>query len=198
MTIEELRNLYPDGTAYLVGKGPSLWYLDASYFGPGPVITLNQAILVVQELGLPNPIYSLQKEGCKLRGIQDHECKSPMAYPSEDITLILAEYSRFCLSKHKRRIFIDVHNDFGLSAGEMSVRVGIAIIKVMGCTKIIFACCDSLVGNMRTFDPEAGESGTLMAGHGNYKSVIERMKPDLKTVQHQVVIPSRKVTESEK
>ena len=194
MSIEELRSLYPNETAHLVGKGPSLEYLDKSYFGLGPVITINQAILIVQELGLTNPIYSFQKDGCELGGCPGHECKPPrMVYPHGYIPLILIQhgYSEFCLSKHEKKVFIDPPGDFGFIETEMSIRIALAVAITMGCSRISLVCCDSFVGDMRTFDPLTRRI-ELLPEYGNYPSVIERMALDLEKIQHQIVIPKQR------
>ncbi len=64
VSIAPLKRKHAGTCAYIIGKGPSLMHLRAQDIGPGPVIVLNEAVAIVQQLGLPNPVYSMQKDGC--------------------------------------------------------------------------------------------------------------------------------------
>ena len=61
--MKSLKNKHLDQTVWIVGKGPSLQYLKKEDIGEGIVITINHAVLAVEPLGLPNTIYSMQKDG---------------------------------------------------------------------------------------------------------------------------------------
>ena len=54
---------YFEGQAYLVGKGASLDKLTASNFNDAPIICINEAVLTIEALGLPNLIIGIRQEG---------------------------------------------------------------------------------------------------------------------------------------
>jgi hypothetical protein len=184
-----VKDRYPNQTAWIVGKGPSLQFLQAKHFGGGPVIAMGHSILVVQELILdppisPNvtppkcPMYSLQKDGCDERHHTHDVCASntsaginypAMVYPKETIPLVIQwSYGRFCLKDHLFRIVISEQGmkDLGLKkVTTMSISMSTALAKYMGCTHLVYLCCDSLVnGDIRTYNvftkkPEQTKSG---------------------------------------
>jgi hypothetical protein len=187
--INILKNKYPDRTAWIVGKGPSLQFLQAKHFGGGPVIAMGHSILVVQELILDPPIfpgvvpsncpiYSLQKDGCDERH-HPHDVCAPnttaginypaMVYPKWSIPLIMQwSYGRFCLTKAFKRIMISEQGmkDLGLKkVTTMSISMATSIAQYMGCTHLVYLCCDALVnGDIRTYNvfthkPEQTRSG---------------------------------------
>lgn len=145
-----LRGKHRGETAWIIGSGPSLGNLAARHIGQGPVIAMNSSIAVVQELGLTNPIYSLQKDGCSLREIPGHECGEYMVYPRPEITLVLmAEgFSELCLSEHTNRVWLDFVTEYGLHPPSMVIGIAIALaLRTMGCSRLMFVCCDSLLGD---------------------------------------------------
>lgn len=179
--VKQLVGIHPGETAWIVGKGPSLVYLRAEHFGPGPVITINQAILVVQDLGLSNQLYSMQKDGCSDRStcpVCPKE-RASMVYPHQDVTVILQShcdgmpYSEYCLPDHPRRILIEPTKELGFDRADvMSIRMCAAIARIMGCASIVFVCCDSLAnGDTRRLDVLTGEivqdEGTIHYVHNN-------------------------------
>ena len=193
--VEQLRNLYAGQTAWIVGKGPSLEHLRAEHFGDGPVITLNQTVLMVQELRLSNPIYSMQKDGCGAI-CEDARCmkcgyRPPMVYPHEGVTVILQEpeYSEFCLWEHERRMWVSVQ-DLGFELeSEMVIRMAIRIAQVMGCERIVFLCCDSLTdGSLETFDVITKEV-TLTTAAQYYEYVIPLVLADVEELPHEFIMP---------
>ena len=59
----ELDGRHKNEICYIIGKGPSVQFLNESYFPTsGPVITLNETYEKVESLNIKNPIYSLQKD----------------------------------------------------------------------------------------------------------------------------------------
>src|SRR5512138_1083822 len=120
-SVQKLRDKYPGEIVWIVGKGPSLAFLHAEHFGAGPIITINESILIVQELGLTNPIYSMQKDGDAGLG--------HAVYPHEDIPVILQRpgYSQDDLPNHKLRIWVSPEEEFGFLPSEMSIRICVAI-----------------------------------------------------------------------
>jgi hypothetical protein len=113
-------------TTTIVGRGPSLLSLTRDDFPPGRVIALNASIVQVRRLNLPNPIYTMQKDGCRSHLWTDDEYQAPgpdhacpleiqMVRPEGDETLIVSvRESLYCFNDWPRRIVIDVEAEFGL------------------------------------------------------------------------------------
>lgn len=184
MSLDELRNTHAGETAWIVGKGPSLRFLRREHFGPGPVIALNDAIITVQKLGLPNPIYSLQKDGNPRH----------MVEPLAEIPLILQDtpgYSRDWFPEHPRRILVDPIRDMGFHRPTIvAVRMAIYIARfMMGCDKIQMVSCDYLVtGALETYDPRTG--GAKVTGAARfYRSSKKLVLKDLKSIRHDFIVP---------
>ena len=147
MKLGELRGKFRGGTAWIVGKGPSLAHLRREHFGAGPVIALNQAIAVLEALGLANPVYALQKDGCGLT--EPHEqCALRdghdwMLRPEQAVLIVQTTpgYSKFCLSNYEPRLEIDPVRDLGFHYPQtMAVRMGIALARLMGCGRVMMMC----------------------------------------------------------
>lgn len=104
-----------------MGRGPSLLEITAQDVGSGPVLVLNHAILTIRRLNLPNPLYSMQKDGC-------------LVAPQAPETLILSvSQSHKCFPAYQPRYTFDVTR-FGLPRSCMSVTFAVAISKLMGCS----------------------------------------------------------------
>ena len=190
-----LRGKHVGETAWIVGLGASIKYLDAKHFGPGPIITMNGAIKIIQELGLRNQLYSLQKDGCEKRGLPSHQCSEKMFYPQIDIPVILPRrgYGELCLEEHPNRLWLDYVESLDLEPPEMSVRIAVGLaLRIMGCTTIAFVCCDSLLGdnprNMRRYYPETGKIA-VPPDHGNYIYVRPLVQADVRRIPHLYVTP---------
>jgi hypothetical protein len=128
----------------------------------GPVIALNHAILTVRQLGLPNPLYSMQKDGC-------------LVPPLPPETLILsAAQSRRCFQDYAPRYVIDV-TTLGMNVRAMSTTFAVALANLMGCSAVRMLACDGYtVGDFRTVQGDelvtigkgynhAGEQATNLA-----------------------------------
>lgn len=193
----ELAGMYPEQTAYVIGKGPSLGFLRSEHFHTnGPVIALNQAIAVVERLDIPNPIYSLQKDGCGYVGPHSHCLQRDgvdwMIRPKK-ATLILQdteEYSRNCLHGYEPRVLVCPVRDLGFEhLSTMAVRMGIAIAKQMGCGHIKMVSCGSLVnGNTETFNVWTGIAEETPAGM-NYIPAKTDVLHELSEIEHSFFIP---------
>jgi len=158
VSIALLKDRHKDQIAYIVGKGPSIQYLRASDFGPGPVITLNEAIAQVQILGLPNHIYSMQKDGCVTadQNTIPRPCGScaqfgwkrdPVIDPFPGIATIFSQHlSSWCLhGRRNRYVFTDEELGYAGYPFTMSVLEAIPFAKHMGAVAITMVCCDYLV-----------------------------------------------------
>ena len=178
-----LRHKHSGETCWIVGKGPSLRYLRAEHFGAGPVIALNDALALVQNLGLDNRIYSLQQDG-----VPQH-----MVEPRADVWLILqdtAGYSRDWFPNHPIRILVDPIKDLGFDHIQvLAVRMAIAIAKQMECSFVKMLCCDSLTtGALETFDPRTGICEVTGAARW-YLATKPYIFDDLQAIQHEFILP---------
>jgi hypothetical protein len=204
MSNRPLENVHAGEIAYIVGKGPSLRYLSQEHFGSGPVITINEAIVSVEKLKLDNPIYSLQKDGCRTiapnnsnglvtRGhTYPHKCGYPMVYPHKDTTLILCSndgYSGMCLPSHKKRVLFDLPLHLGLVPNCNSLLAAFEIAVLMGCSSVVLLCFDSFNKDYRTYNPHNDEITNLDYNNRRYPKAIRRIKAQLVRLPHTVVIP---------
>lgn len=150
-SLDALRGRHAGETAYIVGKGPSLLCATADIFGPGPVITLNHAVLYVRRLNLPNPIYAFQKDGCRYHDGgspyvppgPDHECVGetvPLKAP--ETALWSAAESPHCGDGYEPRVIVDVE-EFGCRWQTPSAPVATRIAVAMGCARIVFVSHDA-------------------------------------------------------
>ena len=192
-----LRGKHAGETAWIVGLGATIEYLTDRTFGTGPIITMNGAIRVVQELGLSNPIYSLQKDGCDGRGVPGHQCEGKMFYPRTDIPAILPRrgYAEFCLPDHPTRLWLDYVSCLDLRPREMSIRIAVGLaLRIMGCARIAFVCCDSLLGdeleNMRRYYPETGKIA-IPSTYANYVNARPVVLDDVRGVPHDFFTPKQ-------
>lgn len=185
--VDEAGGKYAGETAWIVGKGPSLANLRAEHFGEGPVIAINEAILTVQELGLVNPLWGMNKDGCRNEA-RGHACT--MVQPHQDVTMILQApgFSEYCFPTHPYRLFVNPVRELGFEQPSvMSIRMCIAIAKLMLCSKIMVVCCDSLVnGDMRIYD---GAKAKTNGASGHYSAVMPLVKQELKDIAHEYVLP---------
>jgi hypothetical protein len=164
--IEALRDRHKGQTAYIVGKGPSLANLRASDFGPGPVIVLNEAILTVQVLGLPNQIYSMQKDGCTTADPYTipRPCgtcepfgwqRPTVVNPYPGIAVVFSQHlSSWCLhGRDNRYVFTDAEFGYEGYPLTMSVLESVPLAKLLGAASIVMVSFDSLVtGDLGYFE----------------------------------------------
>jgi hypothetical protein len=175
VSIEPLRNRHPGSVCYIVGKGPSLANLVASDFGPGPVIVINEAIRFVQALGLPNQVYSMQKDGCTTedpdtipRPCDTCEAfnwrREPVFDPFPGIAVLFSQhFSSWCLHGRKNRfVFTDAELGYADQPGTMSVLEAIPMARHFGSASIVMVAFDSLTdGNLQTLAHVDAEHYTL-------------------------------------
>jgi hypothetical protein len=181
--IGALRGRHPGETGHLVGKGPSLLHLRAEEFGPGPIVALNDAILIVEAFGLSNALYSLQKDGTP-----EH-----MVRPAKEVALILQrEYGADWFPEHPRRILVDPVEDMGFGfQSEMSIRMGIWLLKHMHCREIAFVCCDNLVnGSEQRVSVRRGRIDGDYYNGRDYTAVRPLVLADVEDVPHRFITPN--------
>ena len=166
-----LRGRHKDQTLTVVGKGPSLEYLSKEDFVPGPVIAINHAIIAVEELGLSNTIYAMQKDGGRKRthpnGIMNPECEHSdncddcggKVRPKKAILLVHRHESLYCFSDYSPRYVFD-WDVLGLPGNECSFIFAIQMGKLFACNGFRFISFDAHTnGNRHTYIPGEGLSG---------------------------------------
>ncbi len=159
-SIGNLKGRHPGETAWIVGKGPSIAYLLPGHFGKGPVIALNEAILRVEDLNLPNPIYSMQKDGALTDG------RETWVEPKGATLLVHKWESARFLREYKPRFIFDAPKDFDLPVHSFSAACAIETAKLMGCSKVVFVCFDATVnGDYRTWEPSGSGEEVLKEYH---------------------------------
>ncbi len=170
--IDVLRGRHPGSLAYIVGKGPSLANVLAADFAPGaPVIVLNEAIAAIQVLGLPNQIYSMQRDGCVTED-QEHiarpcgSCEAlgwirpPLIDPYPGIAVVFSQYlSSWCMHGRANR-FVMTDDEMGYPGGThtMSVLTAIPFAKHLGATSIVMISFDSLTSGDLGYAFEYGDA----------------------------------------
>jgi len=135
--IENLRSVFSNKVCYIVGKGPSLDYLGAEHFSDpdAPIIALNEAIHVVEDLGLPNPLYAFQQDA-RLGG-KCQPKRSPI-FVSMKAANFYADY---------KEAYIFQNTELKLHPGALSVSAAITITKRLNTNKYILVCFDACINN---------------------------------------------------
>ncbi len=203
ISISVLKDRHPQSTAYIVGKGPSLASLTAEDFGPGPIITLNEAILVVQGLTLFNPIYAMQKDGCVTGSeLIPRPCgtcepfgwqRFPVVNPRPDVTTIFSQaLSSWCLhGRANRYVFDDAELGYSDQPLTMSILEAIPFAKHLGAVALVVLCCDSLVtGDTGYTELETAAPAALAVAQENLMGVRSSVLAALESFgPHRLVIP---------
>lgn len=133
--IKHLANIHKGQTAWIVGKGPSLVNLKKEHFGDGPIITINEAIIPVEMLGLDNPTYSMQKDA-------DPQEEEPIAPPKKASLLIHEMETPGRHKDYRPRYIFNNMNDFHSPWNMFSALTATYIALLMGCTEIAYVCFD--------------------------------------------------------
>lgn len=167
VSIAPLKDKHKGQVCYIIGKGPSLQHLKAHHFGPGPVLVLNESIRYVQTLGLPNQIYSMQKDGCMTEDphniprpcgtCAEHNWqRKPVTNPFPGIAVLFSQHlSSWCLhGRPNRYVFTDAELGFEGFPMTMSTLEAIPLARHFGAASLVMMCFDSIVN---------GDLGTLAA-----------------------------------
>ena len=159
VSIQALTNAHAGDTAWIVGKGPSLLMLTKEQLGPGPVIAINEAMILVEALGLDNVLYSMQKDADRYEDgpgppVVVTGGTEPIA-PLKGATLLVHQHeSANRMIEYQPRFVFDNVADFGLEWWEFSSLTAVAIARLMGCLKVVFVSHDACVfGDLRTCTP---------------------------------------------
>jgi hypothetical protein len=199
-SVLSLKDKYAGQTLWVVGKGPSLAYLTPDHIGAGPVIAINESIVTVQEFGLPNDLYSIQKDGCdgwnQTNMCRDRcEMHPPMVEPRDPrVTVILQRpgYSEKCLPDYPNKLYITPTADLtGIEYDtEMSVVMCVELGRqIMGCARVALLCFDSFNGDYRTYYVMRDEYD-LRSG-AFYEYAVRRLKAIFETYPHTLIIPEK-------
>jgi len=146
-TIRDLMDQHYRETAWIVGRGPSLLNITKEHFGPGPVITLNEAIQNIKPLDLPNKLFNLWRNGDPPVDL--------LTYLPEGTTLLLCDNpvlqdppsSTMFKDWLPRKIF-ECQRDLKCSPpATFSMKAALEIaVYVLGCKAINFISFDSCTG----------------------------------------------------
>lgn len=135
--IDRLKDLYSGEELQVIGSGPSLAQLSSGGIGPGPVVAINFAILSVDKLTLPNPVYSMQKD---------------KVFVPDCNALILAHSWESAKDNDFGDYVFDCEVDFGIPWQIPSVVVCLYLARFMGCKSVRYLCCDSFHGDLASYD----------------------------------------------
>jgi len=203
--IEEFRDIYKGQTIWIIGKGPSLQYLKKEDIESGPVITINEAIIKIEEIGLSNPVYSMQKDGgdrrrywhsCPLIFKPDCDYKSNcgdrcgnMYRPKKGATLLVHKYeSLYCFVDYSPRYVFD-WKKLGLKCNRFSLVIAIRIGILMGCKKFYFISFDAhTTGCLDSYVPNIGVTETNPA----FRNYVWKVKRYLKNLDYIWITPKKR------
>jgi len=204
--MEKFKDIYKGQTMWIVGKGPSLQYLTKKDIGSGPVITINEAIIKIEEIGLSNPVYSMQKDGGDRRkywrvldkfqhGMLIPDCDytpdcgdrcGKMRRPRQGATLLVHEYeSLYCFPDYSPR-YVFNYKKLGFLRNQFSLIIAIRIGTLMGCKAFRFVSFDVHVNNsFKAYTPGIGLKW------GQYKGHKKRIKSHLVGLDYKWIIPKK-------
>lgn len=200
--MNRLKDKHKGQTAWIIGKGASLQYLKKEDIGEGPVITINQAIVAVEKLDLPNVVYSMQKNGgnkrvysadnlcpdCKHSGSCGDVCGS-MVRPKSAPLLLHEHESKYCFPDYAKRHIFDWQN-LGLPGNRCSMVLAVTIAKnVMGCSRFCFVSFDAHAnGDNNSYIPGTG----IIKKGSEYNIQIDEIKPFIEGLDCQWITPKKR------
>uniref|UniRef100_A0A6M3XVK7 Uncharacterized protein n=1 Tax=viral metagenome TaxID=1070528 RepID=A0A6M3XVK7_9ZZZZ len=150
-------------TAWIIGKGTSLFHLSRNDIGNGPIIAIYEAIVPIEILNFPNELFSLQKDGgARKRNplSDDPECDDRqcdfckgMVTPKRATLLLHEKEAKYCFEDYPRRLLFTLE-EIGLPNNEFSLVCALKIAQFMGCDKFRFVSCDAHAnGDIGNFIP---------------------------------------------
>lgn len=138
--IDKLRSKFAGKHCYIVGKGPSLDFLNEKYFEPNcPIITINEAIHKVESLNIPNQIFMMQqdlwlKETCR----------------PKRATVVLF-YRIRGLYKDIEDRYIFMAPEVGAPIACLTASYAICMVRKFKCSKITMVSFDACVNQKTTY-----------------------------------------------
>jgi len=150
--MQQLKDKYKEQTCYIIGKGSSLKNIKRTDIGEGFIITLNQAIKIIEKRKFPNDTYSMQKDGaspycrdkCPCFINNRKKCPHDMVVPKYATLLVHEHESKYCLEHYEKRIIFDAEK-LGLYMFFESVVCAIELAKYMGANHIKMIAFDAYV-----------------------------------------------------
>ncbi len=189
---DKLNNLYDGQSVWIIGKGPSLQYLKNTDIGAGPVIALNETIIKVEEMNLPNPVFSMQKDDVLACSMDDKlprdcdKCKFKVR-PKSATLLVHSIESRNCFADYFPRYIFDWEN-LGMPCNDFSMAAAVNLAIKMGCNEFNFISCDVHVnGNTEIYTPGIGIIGKAQV----YLPQIENIKPYIEGLNCKWITPTK-------
>lgn len=139
---DQIRNLtdkHKGAVCYIIGKGPSLKDIGSYKFkDDGIIIAINESIVILEKLNLPNKLYSIQQDGRQ-------QCMRKPKNP--ETTLLLSKpFSGDYFPEHPNRIVYRQVEDLHVMDRIFTAISAISFAKIFGCAEIVFlgfdACTD--------------------------------------------------------
>ncbi len=134
--VHELKDKYTDSLAYMIGKGPSLDRLTEKDFKikDAPIICLNESIHKIEELDIPNPLYTIQQDA-KLK----ETCWSKKG------AMVISYLTQSWYHEHPN-VYDYSPKDFGLSNTKhpISGAMGVYFAKFIGIKEMKLLAFDSM------------------------------------------------------
>lgn len=136
--IASLRDEFQNKHVTFVGKGPSLDFLNSSYFRPGPIVGINQAVRFVEVLP------DIDKDLQPIFGIQQDSNLRDGCRPKQDSTRLLV--SNYCKNFYPDiQLYIYQAEQYGQQKTSLTVLIAIAIAKHLGMKEMTMLCFDACV-----------------------------------------------------
>jgi len=142
-TITLLQDIHKDKHCYIIGTGLSIKKLTKNSFEPEcPIIALNMAGQFIEGLNIPNPIYSMQKDG----NGYPIPAGTIVTYRPTIATLLVSQGESFNLyPEYSPRYVFDAK----ILGPWFSANCALKIAQIFGCKKIIMMGFDSFYGDCR-------------------------------------------------
>lgn len=140
--LASLQPIFVGKRCYIVGKGPSLDRIKKKDFPDtnAPIIALNESVLEVEKLDIPNPIFGLQQDS-KLRDT---------CYP--ETAGIFVSQKSVPFYEGKPRVYAFSSLTYGLAINSLSVLAAMAIARSFGVKGFYFVCFDAATSNGKVLD----------------------------------------------
>ena len=175
-----LENKYGNQTGYIVGKGPSLDYVSREDFPEtdSPIFCLNEAITVIQELVLPNPLYS----------VIDPPLKDQILVDSDSVALVNMDTGWY--GHHTQRVTYSTRA-LQLTRSPLTAEVSIKILQKTGIKKIIFLAFDACIAGSLEYARSVGYPSTKGGAPERFKKHRHRFEGHLGETDHEFKLVHR-------
>ncbi|MEN6464606.1 MAG: methyltransferase domain-containing protein, partial [Syntrophaceae bacterium] len=189
-TIAALRNAYKGQVAWIVGRGPSLLNAAKEIFGTGPVIVLNEAIINIARLDLPNDVYTLWRNGDVLPDLPKYGaamilCDNPVAPDPPSSTQF---------NDYRLRYTFECQRDLGcVPSDTFSMKAALEIAFLFGCDHVNFIAFDTCtIGDVRTILDKGFVQSEHVPGAYNEQCNVVRKRLDQLKLKVEWITPIKK------